>query len=74
MKQQEQSSANLEVKKLILNARKEILDEVYESAKDSISKLPAEKNQIILKSIIEKNESGTVRYFQEGKTKQQSRK
>jgi V/A-type H+-transporting ATPase subunit E len=69
MRQQELSSANLEVKKLILNARKEILDEVYESAKESISKLPAEKNQLILKSIIEKNESGNSKIFSRGKDK-----
>lgn len=69
LKQQEQSSANLEVKKLILNARKEVLDEVYESAKDSISRLPAEKNQLILKSIIEKNESGNSKIFSKDKDK-----
>jgi V/A-type H+-transporting ATPase subunit E len=69
MRQQELSSANLEVKKLRLNARKEILDEVYESAKDSISKLTSEKNQIILKLIIEKNESGNSKIFSRGKDK-----
>lgn len=67
MRQQELSSANLEVKKLILNARKEILDEVYDSAKDSISRLPDEKNQLILKSILEKNESGNSKIFSSGK-------
>jgi V/A-type H+-transporting ATPase subunit E len=69
MKQQELSSSNLEVKKSILNARKEVLDEVYESAKDSIYKLSPEKNQIILKSIIEKNESGNSKIFSRGKDK-----
>ena len=69
MRQQELSSANLEIKKLMLNARKDILDEVYESAKDSISKLPAEKNKMILKSIIEKNESGNSKIFSKGKDK-----
>lgn len=67
MRQQELSSANLEVKKAILNARKEILDEVYEAARESISKLPAEKNQKILKSIIEKNESGNSKIFSRAK-------
>jgi V/A-type H+-transporting ATPase subunit E len=69
MRQQELSSANLEVKKLILNARKEVLDEVYESAKESIFKLPAEKNQMILKSIIEKNETGNSKIFSRSKDK-----
>ncbi len=69
IKQQEQSSANLEVKKLILNARKEVLDEAYEAAKDSISRLPAEKNHLILKSIIEKNETGNSKIFSRSKDK-----
>ena len=63
MRQQELSSANLEVKKAKLNARKEILDEVYEAARESVSKLPADKNLNILKSIIEKNESGNSKIF-----------
>jgi V/A-type H+-transporting ATPase subunit E len=61
--QQELSSANLEVKKAILNARKEILDEVYENAKDEVRKLPPEKNQKILKSIIEKNDIKNGRIY-----------
>ncbi len=67
MKQQELSSANLEVKKAILNARKEILDEVYLAAQDSIAKLPPEKNQKILKSIIEKNENGNSKIYTRNK-------
>lgn len=69
MKQQEISSANLEVKKAKLNARKEILDTVYEDAKEMISKLPAEKNQKILKSIIEKNQSGNSKIYSRSKDK-----
>ncbi len=67
MRQQELSSANLEVKKAILNARKEILDEVYETARDSITKLPDDKNQKILKSIIEKNETGNSKIYSKNK-------
>ena len=63
LKQQELSSANLEVKKAKLNARKEILDAVYEEAKEAISKLPAQTNQKILKSIIEKNEAGNSKIY-----------
>ncbi|TAN37012.1 MAG: V-type ATP synthase subunit E, partial [Candidatus Methanoperedens sp.] len=45
LRQQELSSANLEVKRAMLNARKEILDEAYEASKEAINKLPAENNQ-----------------------------
>lgn len=69
MKQQELSSANLEVKKAKLNARKEILDEVYENAKESVKKLPAEKNQKLLKSIIEKNENNNAKIYSKAKDK-----
>lgn len=70
LRQQELSSANLEVKKAILNARKEILDEVNVATKDAIQKLPAEKNQKLLKSIIEKNESGNSKIYSRHKDKQ----
>jgi len=70
MRQQELSSANLEVKKARLNARKEILDEVYEHSRDAINKLPADKNQNILKSIIEKNESGNGKIYSRKKDRQ----
>ncbi len=58
---QELSSANLEVKRAMLNARKELLDEVNEKAKDGISKLPADKNLQVLRSIIEKNQANNSR-------------
>jgi V/A-type H+-transporting ATPase subunit E len=69
LKQQELSSANLEVKKAKLNARKEILDAVYEESKEMISKLAADKNQKILKSIIEKNQSGNSKIYSRSKDK-----
>lgn len=69
IKQQELSSANLEIKKAKLNARKEILDMVYEDTREMILKLPAETNQSILKSIIEKNQSGNSRIYSSGKDK-----
>lgn len=58
---QEMSSANLEVKRAMLNARKELLDEVNEKAKEGINKLPADKNLKLLKSIIEKNQANNSR-------------
>lgn len=56
LRQQETSSANLEVKRAMLNARKEVLDKVYNNAVESIVALPAEKQEELLKAIIEQNE------------------
>lgn len=69
LRQQELSSANLEVKRAKLNARKEILDEVYEKAKEALIKLPAEKNKKLLKSIIEKNAANSTRIYSNSKDK-----
>lgn len=69
LRQQELSSANLEVKKAMLNAKKEVLDEVYEAAKDEVNKLPAEKNQKLLKSIIKKNENNNARIYSRAEDK-----
>ncbi len=63
LRQQELSSASLEVKRAILNARKELLDEVYEKTKESIKKLPAEKNMELLKSLIIKNEDNNAKIY-----------
>ncbi len=74
LRQQELSSAHLEVKKTMLNARKEILDEVYEHAKDAVKKLPAEKNQTLLKAILEKNALDKGRLYSRSKDKQALKK
>ncbi len=63
LRQQELSSANLEVKRAKLNARKEILDEVAEQAKSAVLKLPAEKNKKILQSIIQKFEPDNSKVY-----------
>ncbi len=63
LRQQEMASAHLEVKRAMLNARKELLDEVYENAKDAIHKLPNEKNQKIVASIIGKNENNNAKIY-----------
>ncbi len=63
LRRQETSSANLEVKRTMLNARKEVLDKVYNKALETIVTLPDSKQEELLKSIIEKNESiGTKIY------------
>ncbi|ABE52162.1 V-type ATP synthase subunit E [Methanococcoides burtonii] len=57
LRQQEISSANLEVKRAMLNARKEVLDKVYNNAIDSIVSLPGSKQEELLKAIIDENDS-----------------
>ncbi|MCX9009798.1 MAG: V-type ATP synthase subunit E [Candidatus Methanoperedens sp.] len=67
LRQQELSSAHLEVKRAMLNARKELLDEVYEKSKESIQKLPADKNQKLLGSLIKKNENSNTKIYSRAK-------
>ncbi|GFO97164.1 H+transporting two-sector ATPase E subunit [groundwater metagenome] len=69
LRQQELSSANLEVKRAMLNARKEVLDEVYEASKESVGKLPDEKNQKLLGLIIKKNEKNNSKIYSREKDK-----
>ncbi|MBO4302139.1 V-type ATP synthase subunit E [Methanosarcinaceae archaeon] len=62
-RQQVLSSANLEVKRTMLNKRKALLDQVYDQALESIKTLPAEKNEEYLKILIEKyGQNGSVIY------------
>ncbi|WP_445474689.1 V-type ATP synthase subunit E [Methanococcoides methylutens] len=63
LRQQETSSANLEVKRAMLNARKEVIDKVYSDAVKSIVALPAEKQEGLLKAIIEKNEGEGTKIY-----------
>ncbi|MCE8423672.1 MAG: V-type ATP synthase subunit E [Candidatus Methanoperedens sp.] len=63
LRQQELSSANLEVKRSILNARKEVLDEVAEMAKDAVKELPADKNRKLLELIVEKNQENNSKIY-----------
>jgi V/A-type H+-transporting ATPase subunit E len=63
LKQQELSSANLEVKRELLNARKEILDLVHEKSVEGVKNFPAENNKELLKAIIEKNEAGNSKIY-----------
>ncbi|MDG6244695.1 MAG: V-type ATP synthase subunit E [Methanolobus sp.] len=63
MRQQEISSANLEVKRTLLNARKELLEDVYTRAERSIAAFSPEKNEELLRVIIMKNEAGGKRIY-----------
>lgn len=63
MKKQDISSTRLETKRAVLNARKDILDSVFQYVRDNISSLPDKKNADLLKVILKNNESnGTSVY------------
>jgi V/A-type H+/Na+-transporting ATPase subunit E len=63
LRQQEISSANLEVKRTMLNARKEVLDTAYNNAVESIVSLPEAKQEELLKAIIDNNESNGKKIY-----------
>ncbi|MCL7410933.1 MAG: V-type ATP synthase subunit E [Methanosarcinaceae archaeon] len=63
LRQQEISSANLEVKRTMLNARKEVLDEVYSQSAVQIANLPASKNEELLKAIIDKHQVNGAKIY-----------
>ncbi|WP_094227830.1 V-type ATP synthase subunit E [Methanolobus psychrotolerans] len=63
IRQQEISSANLEVKRTLLNARKEILEKVYIQAVETISAFSPEKNEELLKELITNYESNGTRIY-----------
>ena len=63
MHKQEISSAHLEMKRAALNAKKDILDSVNQSAKDAISSMPAGKNANLLKAILDKYGSSGTRVY-----------
>ena len=55
-RQQVLSSANLEVKRIVLNKRKALLDQIYDQALEQVKELPADKNEDYLKALIKANE------------------
>ena len=68
MRRQEISSAKLEVKRAILNARKEALEKVYNNTVDLIATLPDPKQEELLKAIIETNQSSGARIYSNEKS------
>jgi V/A-type H+-transporting ATPase subunit E len=52
-KNREISSANLEVKRAILNAKKELLDRVYDGAIQMLASLPESEREVIIKKLLE---------------------
>lgn len=63
IRQQETSSSNLEVKRAILNARKEVLENVYQQVVEKIATLSPSKNEELLKTIIEKQQGNGSRIY-----------
>jgi V/A-type H+-transporting ATPase subunit E len=61
--QQVISSANLEVKRITLNKRKELLDTVYTQTVEKIKSMPASKKEELLKSILSKHEASGARVY-----------
>jgi V/A-type H+-transporting ATPase subunit E len=61
--QQVISSANLDVKRIRLNKRKELIDLVYDKTYESIKSMPASKNEKLLKVLIDKHEAEGVRIY-----------
>ena len=61
--QQVISSANLEVKRITLNKRKELLDKVYNQTIETIKSMPASKKEELLKYIINKYEASGARIY-----------
>ncbi|MDD3041668.1 MAG: V-type ATP synthase subunit E [Methanosarcinaceae archaeon] len=63
LNQQIISSANLEVKRIKLNKRKELLDSVYNQTVEKIKSLPASKNEELLKFLIDKYEADGAKIY-----------
>src|SRR5512145_2658475 len=61
--QQVISSANLEVKRITLNKRKELLDKVYNQTIEKIKSMPASKKEELLKHILNKYEASGARVY-----------
>lgn len=61
--QQVISSANLEVKRITLNKRKELLDKVYSQTIEAIKSMPTSKREELLKHIITKYEASGSRIY-----------
>jgi len=67
-RQQVLSSANLEVKRIVLNKRKALLDQVYDQALEQIKELSDGKNEKYLKALIDANEKEGHRIYSNKKS------
>ena len=67
-RQQVISSANLNVKRIILIKEKELLDTVYQKAKEKISNINKEENEALLLKLIKKYESTGSKIYSNSKS------
>ncbi|WNY27626.1 V-type ATP synthase subunit E [Methanolapillus ohkumae] len=67
-RQQVLSSANLEVKRIVLNRRKALLDQVYDQALEKIKNMPADENEKYLKTLIKNHEKGGYKIYSNAKS------
>lgn len=67
IEKQEMSSAHLEIKRATLNAKKDVMESVYQSAREKISSIPAEKNANLLKEILDNYGSNGSRVYSNGR-------
>ena len=58
-KNREKSSANLDVKRAILNAKKELFDRVYDEAIETLASLPESEREKIIKKLLESQTDAT---------------
>jgi len=63
LKKQEISSLNLEMKRLLLNKRKEVIEEVYKLVEEKVKSMSADEKKKLLNALITKNASeGSIIY------------
>ncbi|MGZ4902445.1 MAG: V-type ATP synthase subunit E family protein [Halobacteriota archaeon] len=61
-KRREEASAHLEVKRLILNAKKQLLDELYVEAIKALARLPESEREEIIQNLLKSPEGFTRVY------------
>ncbi|RLI73994.1 V-type ATP synthase subunit E [Archaeoglobales archaeon] len=67
LRRQEVSSVNLEMKRLLLNKQKELLEMTFDLTRQKIKEMSAEEKKKLLESLLKKNaESGMVVYSNKG--------
>ena len=67
MRMQEISSTNLEIKRAALNAKKKVLETVFQSVRETIISMPVEKKRDLIRSILDKNSNKGTRVYSNSK-------
>jgi len=63
IRRQEISSVNLEMKRELLNKKKDVLERVFEAVKERIKNMEKEEKREILKKMVERNASGNMAIY-----------